>query len=153
MAHYCTINVILIFFSVMFNIRSIYPFLICNTFGAVGTWYSALVLDPTIPSRMMRKHGWTVPMFVIGDIGLHFVPLVWALYHIRQERLSPVSELSKHCGLYSLLMNIFWCLCLHSSFDPHRSYIQLPYQVWNHIWALCVFFHLVPMLYMQKKSP
>jgi hypothetical protein len=150
--HYSTINAGLIAIGKIFNIRDIYPFLICNTFGTVGTWYSALVLDPTIPARMMRKHGWTMPVFIIGDIGLHFVPLAWALYHIRQEHLSPMRELSKHCGLYSLLMNILWCLFLHRSFDPHRSYVQLPYQVWNHIWAVCVCFHLIPMLYMQKKS-
>ena len=76
--HYSTINALLICACVIFKIREIYPFMICNTFGTVGTWYSALVIDPTIPARMMAKHGWTRPMFIIGDIGLKL--LINSLY-------------------------------------------------------------------------
>jgi len=155
MVHYSTINVVMIIFAMIFDTeisRYIRSYLICNTFGTVCTWYSAVVIDPTIPTRMMQKHGWNIIQFILGDIGLHIAPLMWATYHIRREHLSPAHELSRHCGLYSLFTNILWCLCSHHSFDPQHSYIHQPYQVWNDLWALCVCFHLVPMLYMQRSS-
>lgn len=149
--HYSTTNFIFVIVAEIFHLDNIYPFLICNTIGVSCTWYVSLFLDKTIPTRMMEKHNWPLTEFIIGDVCLHFIPLIWAIGNMITHELNAANEISRHCGLYSFLTNMIWCCFAYHGFDPQQAYIKEPFYIWNLIWAFNAYFHIMPMLYMQSR--
>ncbi len=158
--HYSTINFFLLWYIRLFKQYNLYPFIICNTIGTIATWYSAVLLDYTIPYRMMQKNNWSCGKFIMGDIMLHIVPLLQIgkmLYkfeylhsHMNLNNSNKPYEIVKHCGFYSLFANMLWSLIYQRGFELNDRYVPLPTYKWNIVWGCNVISHLIPMIYMNS---
>jgi hypothetical protein len=128
-----------------------YPFVICNSIAVAGTWYmTSLVFDRTMPSRMIEKHNWYVLQYIIGDGIFHLIPLLWAIYSLRNILINKINinitkPIVQHCGLYTLFMNHLWVVACSHGFQPNDLYVKETPRVWNMIWISNAIFHIIPM--------
>ena len=73
-----------------------------TTWGVATSFSVAFVLDPTVYVRMRRRRGWSLTTFVLGNLLLHFVPLVYP---------PPLSRpLTWWDGMRSAVMHLSWAL-------------------------------------------
>lgn len=153
--HYSTISFFLLFYIKFLKQYNLYPFIICNTIGTVLTWYSAVVLDRSIPIRMMQKHNWSCLKFISGDILLHLVPLITTIRMLYKKEYTNTKnnnyEIVKHCGFYSLFLNMLWSLIYQQGFELNDRYVPLPTHKWNIVWSCSVMSHLLPMFLMNYR--
>ena len=52
----------------------------CTSWGTVTSFSAAIFLDPTCYRRLRRKRCWSFPMFCVGNLSVHFVPLALVPY-------------------------------------------------------------------------
>lgn len=155
--HYSTINFFLLWYIRFARQYNLYPFIICNTFGTILTWYTAVLLDKSIPYRMIKKNNWSCSKFTIGDILLHILPLCTTIRMLcKKEFLHSHSysnnkkyEIIKHCGFYSLFSNMLWSLIYQRGFELNDRYVPLPTYKWNIVWSCSIISHILPMFYMN----
>lgn len=74
--HYSTFNFIFLVLSSLLRDTRWHHLAMNNSIGLGLTWYIALLLDMSLPSRMIDKNNWTLKKFICGDIVLHMIPFI-----------------------------------------------------------------------------
>lgn len=152
LGHYSTFSFILACTTLASKNYIYYPFMITNSFGVLGTWYSACFYwDRTLIKRMMDRFNWSPTKYVFGDFVLHVIPFATCMYLLFDEstykNVAPFSNeaIVRHCGLFSIFVNMTWALISQMSFDLKEAYVPQAYNTWNSIWFCAFLSHMIPM--------
>ena len=148
---YSTAN--FVFFCYVFFWREIqwYPIAICSTISLNITWYTTILfIDRTIPFRMMEKYNWSIPLYIIGELALHFIPCIISLQRLVYLPPYFCSSCSSFGGVYTALANLMWSCIFHGGFEPNDAYVFLKYWQWNLVWTLAIICHLSTMYVINK---
>lgn len=102
MVSFTTISVLLYLIAHVTAWDYISSLVIPTTWGVATSFSVAFVLDPTVYVRMRCRRGWSLTTFVLGNLLLHFVPLVFP---------PPLSRtLTWWDGMRSAVMHLSWAL-------------------------------------------
>ena len=143
---YSVINIVFLLYTLQ-STKSKWHYLATNnTIGLTLTWYWAIFLDSSLPSGMISKYNWSITKFVLGDIMLHFLPLLYSIYHMTTYTITNQDPIIIHSGIYTLFTNLLWSHVAFDSFDVSSIYVGQPKRIWNLIWFGNALFHLIPML-------
>lgn len=150
---YSVYNIIFLLFTYQTPTSRWHYFAMNNTIGLTLTWYWAIFLDPSLPSRMISKYNWSLPKFILGDILIHFIPFIYSIYNIskyqNQNQMAQQDPIILHSGIYTLFTNLLWSHINFDTFDVSAIYVHQSTQTWNIIWLGNAIFHFLPMLLIK----
>ena len=96
--------------------------------GVATSFTTALLLDSTVYARMRRHRGWSMTTFVVGNIVLHFFPLVF-------PPLLETRKITMWDGTRAAVMHITWAYSeSHGTFVLDDVYV--PMKPW--MWYTCL---------------
>lgn len=148
--HYSTFGFVFLFFTKYLQNPIWHYLAMNNTIGFSLTWYWAVLLDRSIPRRMMTRYNWTLIEYVFGDFILHTAPMIYSLYCFREYTIwypfLTQNKLYKHSGLYTAFMNLVWCFVNYNGFEAVQGYVETSSETLNYIWVGNTMFHFIPML-------
>jgi hypothetical protein len=148
---YSNFNFAWIMYIWAFQRQHLLGFVTCNHIGTIVPWYLAWVIDPSIPSRMIAKYGWSAPQFVLGDIILHVMPTL-ILVSMHSWQAQQVQHAQQQAlafpGVHSLLIHLFWGAIQAPPFDVIRLYIPMSVRMCNFLWLVLVVSHVATMGYL-----
>jgi hypothetical protein len=149
--HYSTFNFIFLVLSAFPEDKRWHHLAMNNSIGLGLTWYVALLLDMTLPARMIDKNNWTMNKFICGDIVLHMIPLLYSVQNFKKSYLNNNTQdpLIYQSGVYTHFMNMLWCHITFRGFEPATGYVDLPSRLWNLLWLFNSFFHMLPMFLVK----
>jgi hypothetical protein len=146
---YSLANFLFVMYVVSFNHYHLIPLCITNSIAIACTWYFYIIMvDATLPLRMMEKYQWPWIVYLSGEFVFHVIPLLLAiqfLMSLQQFNLRSESQLLQHSGLYTLCINLMWSLFVHGGFEPNQVYVFIDPHQWNIIWHINAVLHIGSM--------
>lgn len=135
---YSNFNFGWIVYVLLFNRKHLVSFVTCNHIATITPWYVSWAMDPSIPSRMFQKYGWSARQFALGDLVLHVMPTLAVVYMNAGLRGTPQIQ---YPGMHSLLVHLLWGAVQQPSFDVIRLYIPMSVHMCNLLWTVLVMSH------------
>lgn len=124
----------------LYDLEFLWPFLFCNTLSLVSTFYViGFFIDTSMFSRMMHVHKIPAPLYVLGDVCVHFIPSVYmgsSLFLLKtkwQNIFETYSNAYVHAGAYSVCLNMLYGALYN--FQPDLVYVPLSSGQWRWAWA------------------
>jgi hypothetical protein len=153
LSSYTSFNVLLWMYAGFVDAR-IWPVVYTNTLAVSCTFITGGLLDATMYQRIRERHGWSMRMFVAGDVLLHHVPSLYVLVSacaprwMHSEARSPPgpahTRIAAFAELYSLLLNLVWSvLRCGGGFNASAVYAQGTDAYWRNVHISMVLFHLL----------
>jgi hypothetical protein len=150
--HYSTFNFLFLIISLFLPNLKWHYLAMNNSIGLGLTWYMAVILDLSLPSRMITKNNWTRYQYILGDIVLHFIPLIYSIHNFKKSYIkldNTQDPVVYQSGIYTHFMNMLWCHISFLGFEPSTGYVDVPSRLWNVLWVFNSLFHMMPMFLVK----
>lgn len=148
---YSVFNLALFLYGSLVDPRAL-PISVCSVGATSVTWYTSLIIEPTMPSKLMVKYHLPMIVFVLGDLALHIVPpaLVYKRYWREAcEQMWDTGEFFP--GLVSIFIHTCWANLHDRNMDIVYAHIHT--SSWLQLWTISIAAHLACMNLMYFCAP
>lgn len=143
--HYSTFNFLMLLITYCYdNTKTYHSIFINNTIGLALTWYFAIIYDTTIPRRLMTKNNWNFYQFIMGDLILHLIPLIYSICNLN-------NLLNRNIGIYTFTMNVLWCGLQCGSLNISSSYVDVSNRTMLLLWFINYITHMLSSIFIITK--